>query len=93
MTIAPLQPIPQIAGPVRPDGEPAAGVVPSAPSMPAQAATPILNPDPVIDASLGIVVLQYFSQAGAITQTFPSRRQLDQYQIYGLKDQKLPGPD
>ncbi len=93
MTIAPLQPIQQIAGPARPDGEPATGAVPSAPSMPAQPAAPILNPDPVINASLGIVVLQYFSNEGAVTQTFPSRRQLDQYQIYGLKDQKLPGPD
>ena len=92
MTIAPLQPVQQIAGPTRPDGDPAAGAVPSAPSAPARAA-PILNPDPVINASLGIVVLQYFSNEGAVTQTFPSRRQLDQYQIYGLKDRKPPGPD
>ena len=83
MTIAPLSSLSQ-ATPVRADADdrPAASGPTPAPS--GASAAPLLNPDPVIDSSLGIVVLQYFSQAGDLTQTFPSRRQLDTYQIYGL---------
>ncbi len=89
MSIAPLPSVSQVAAAQRPanDARSAAGSAQAA-AAPSGSTAPLLNPDPVIDASLGIVVLQYFSNAGDLTQTFPSRQQLDSYEIYGLK-----GPD
>ena len=37
-----------------------------------------------IDPALGITVLKFFSSAGDLTQSFPSQRQLQSYQIYGF---------
>ena len=38
-----------------------------------------------IDPALGITVLRFFSAAGDLTQSFPSQRQLQSYQIYGFE--------
>ncbi len=86
MPIAPIPTLSQPAASTRPDIDRAAPPATSPANIaPASSTAPLLNPDPVINSSLGIVVLQYFSQAGNVTQTFPSRQQLDTYQIYGLK--------
>ncbi len=37
-----------------------------------------------IDPALGITVLKFLSAAGAVTQSFPSQKQLDSYRLYGL---------
>ena len=44
--------------------------------------TAVKFPSPVehLDAALGIEVLQFVGQNGAVTQSFPSQRQLDAYQ-------------
>ena len=44
----------------------------------------LLNPQPVIDPALGIVVTEYYSRAGQMTEQFPTARALDTYRIYGL---------
>ena len=93
MTIAPLPALSQVVSPTRADEDSRTGAPsPASTAAPVPtSAAPILNPDPVIDSSLGIVVLQYFSQTGDETASFPSRQQLDSYQIYGLKNGAPPG--
>jgi hypothetical protein len=88
MTIAPVETVSQAAAiaradqaarqppPVQPSATPAAA--------PSSSTAPLLNPDPVINPSLGIVVLQYFSRAGDVTKTYPSRQQLDSYELHGM---------
>ena len=44
----------------------------------------LLNPQPVIDPALGIVVTEYFNQAGQMTAQYPSAKVVDSYRIYGL---------
>ena len=79
MEVSPVQPAARAA---RSPAAPAETSAPAAPSASAAASkAPLLNPDPVIDASLGIVVLKYFSSNGDLTSTTPSPRQLAAYQI------------
>ncbi|WP_419729026.1 hypothetical protein [Lichenicola sp.] len=44
----------------------------------------LLNPQPVIDPALGIVVTEYFNQAGQMTAQYPSAKVVDSYRIYGM---------
>ena len=46
----------------------------------------LLNPQPVIDPALGIVVTEYFNRAGDLTSQYPTERMLDSYRIYGEPD-------
>lgn len=62
-------------------GEPrAAASLP--PPQPQQAATPspIANPSLRLDPALGLVVLEFRNDAGAVTSSIPSQRQLQAYQ-------------
>ena len=43
----------------------------------------LLNPQPVIDPALGIVVTEYFNRAGDLTSQYPTERVLENYRIYG----------
>ncbi len=64
----------------------------AAPQVPAR----LLNPQPVIDPALGIVVTEYFNQSGQMTDQYPSARAIDTYRIYGLHggtDEQMPGRD
>ena len=46
----------------------------------------LLNPQPVIDPALGIVVTEYFNRSGQMTDQYPSASAIDTYRIYGLHD-------
>ncbi len=66
---------------------------------PAAAVAPpvrLLNPQPVIDPALGIVVTEYFNRSGEMTRQCPSARAIDTYRIYGLhglQDEPAAGGD
>jgi hypothetical protein len=53
-----------------------------APPQPEQAAnpSPIANPSLRLDPALGLVVLEFRNDAGAVTSSIPSQRQLQAYQ-------------
>jgi hypothetical protein len=42
--------------------------------------TPVLNPTLRLDAALGLVVIEFRNDSGAITTSIPSQRQLQEYQ-------------
>ena len=56
------------------------GAVQATPSAPVR----LLNPQPVIDPALGIVVTEYFNRAGDLTSQYPTEKVLDNYRIHGL---------
>ncbi len=51
---------------------------------PAPAASPITNPTLRLDAALGIVVIEFRNDSGAITSSVPSQRQLQAYQKWDV---------
>jgi hypothetical protein len=70
---------------------PAADPVPAPP-----VATPIVNPTLRLDAALGLVVIEFHNDSGAITTSIPSQRQLQEYQRWqatrlGPAPQQNPG--
>ena len=42
--------------------------------------TPVINPTLRLDAALGLVVIEFRNDSGAITTSIPSQRQLQEYQ-------------
>ena len=73
-----ITPVAAATSPAVPDS---VATVPAAvPQVPVR----LLNPQPVIDPALGIVVTEYFSRSGQMTEQFPTARALDTYRIYGL---------
>lgn len=87
-----ITPVAGVAAPTAPDR------VATAPAAVQQAPVRLLNPQPVIDPALGIVVTEYFSRSGQMTDQYPSARAIDTYRIYGLHgnaDEAAPeaGPD
>ena len=56
------------------------------------AAPPILNPTLRLDAALGLVVIEFRSESGAVTTSIPSQRQLQEYQRWN-STQVGPAPD
>ena len=60
--------------------------VPKQPAAAPAAPVRLLNPQPVIDPALGIVVTEYFNRAGDLTSQYPTERVLDSYRIYGEGD-------
>ncbi len=56
------------------------GAAPAATGAPVR----LLNPQPVIDPALGIVVTEYFNRAGDLTSQYPTEKALDNYRIHGL---------
>jgi hypothetical protein len=53
---------------------------PEEPVRVVSAAPPILNPTLRLDAVLGLVVIEFRNQSGAVTTSIPSQRQLQAYQ-------------
>jgi hypothetical protein len=53
---------------------------PSPQPEPAANSSPIANPSLRLDPTLGIVVLEFRNDAGAVTTSIPSQRQLQAYQ-------------
>ena len=69
------------------EAPPAGGAAaPATPGAPVR----LLNPQPVIDPALGIVVTEYFNRAGDLTNQYPTERALQNYRIHGL-DQDVGG--
>ena len=79
MMVNPIQPVTRAAPSLPSFNEPSSQVAPAVQQAPSKA--PLLNPDPVIDAGLGIVVMQYFNRDGVVTSTTPSPRQLGSYRM------------
>jgi hypothetical protein len=50
------------------------------PAQAVPAAPPIINPTLRLDAALGLVVIEFRNNSGAITTSIPSQRQLQEYQ-------------
>jgi hypothetical protein len=73
--------LPAIAA-VHADSVPAAGQKLSAmdPTLAAPGAPPITNPTLRLDAALGLVVIEFRNQSGAVTTSIPSERQLRAYE-------------
>ena len=85
-----ITPVAAVAAPV-PAGAAATAKDP-APAVPVR----LLNPQPVIDPALGIVVTEYFNRSGEMTDQHPSTRAIDSYRIYGLhgvQDKPAAGGD
>ncbi len=65
-------------------GDAATGPKPTAetapPAEPTAAPSPIANPTLRLDAALGLVVIEFRNDAGAVTTSIPSQRQLEAYQ-------------
>ncbi len=76
MVVHPVQHAPRMPLSLPSSNEPPS---PAVPAPPPASKAPLLNPDPVIDATLGIVVLQTFNRDGVVTSTTPSARQLESY--------------
>jgi hypothetical protein len=75
-------------------------------ALPASVPMPIPNPTLRFDPLLGLVVIEFYSTAGAVTTSVPSQRQLEEYQKWnvshlgqspdGLPEKAstiLPGPE
>jgi hypothetical protein len=78
--------------------EPKAAPFPAPQSgQPAPAGQPYINPSLHLDASLGLVVIEFRDHAGAITSSIPSQRQIEAYRMHqaalpGSQDANPPGP-
>ncbi len=79
MQITPTSAVPAIQPTPRPT-EIAADATPTTPAAPVR----LLNPQPVIDPALGIVVTEYFNRAGDLTNQYPTERALENYRVHGL---------
>ncbi len=49
---------------------------------PAASARPFLNPSLRLDAALGLVVIEFRDDSGALTSTIPSERQIEAYRAH-----------
>ncbi len=68
---------------------------PPAPAdQPARPAQPFVNPSLRLDAALGLIVIEFRDDAGALTSTIPSQRQIEAYRMHqqALPQQALPQP-
>ena len=48
-------------------------------------AQPFINPDLRLDPALGLVVIEFHDQAGKLTSSIPSQRQMDAYRMHEEK--------
>ena len=82
--INPLTPL--ASPPIRPTAE---SNSPAQPGTPAAKPAPLyVNPDLKFDPAVGILVLEYHNDAGALTNSIPSQKQLDAYRYHQTP---LPG--
>lgn len=49
-----------------------------------QSATPLANPSLVLDPTLGLVVIEFHNNSGAVVNSIPSARQLEAYRMNGV---------
>lgn len=49
-----------------------------------RSATPRANPSLVLDPTLGLVVIEFHNNAGAVVNSIPSARQLEAYRMNGV---------
>ncbi len=82
LTIPAVQP----TSPTGPRGHPPTPPVPTAPG-PVQ---PYTNPSLRLDPGLGLVVIEFRNDAGAVTRSIPSKQQIEAYRTH---EQTPPGPD
>jgi len=79
--------------PVRASSVPVAERAPAADLAQATlVAPPVINPTLRLDAALGLVVIEFRNDSGAITTSIPSQRQLQAYQRW-ITTQFGPAPD
>ncbi len=57
---------------------------------PTRAATPMPNPQLRLDAALGLVVIEFRDDSGAITTSIPSQRQLEAYRMWEQRRTDAP---
>ena len=50
----------------------------------------LANPSLRLDPALGLVVIEFRNDSGAVTSSIPSQRQIDAYRLH---EQTPPGPD
>jgi hypothetical protein len=50
----------------------------------------LTNPSLRLDPALGLVVIEFRNDSGAVTHSIPSQRQIDAYRLH---EQTPPGPD
>lgn len=56
--------------------------IPPAHAPPPPSASPMPNPQLRLDAALGLVVIEFRDEAGTITTSIPSQRQLNAYRMW-----------
>ncbi|MGE0416995.1 MAG: hypothetical protein AB7O80_09335 [Acetobacteraceae bacterium] len=74
--------------------DPKAAAPAAAAERPVTPAQPFVNPSLRLDAALGLVVIEFRDDAGALTSTIPSQRQIDAYRAHqqALPHQAMPAP-
>ncbi len=83
--------------PVQPVAPPSREAVPTPSFQPAatQDATALPNPVLRLDSALGMVVIEFRNDSGAVTRTIPSQQQLDAYRTWertgSFSGQAAPG--
>jgi hypothetical protein len=61
---------------------PQAGKTPAPVAAAPTPAQPFANPSLRLDPSLGLVVIEFRNDAGAVTRSIPSQRQIDAYRLH-----------
>ena len=79
-------------GAVQPASATASRAHPSSPADPPAAAPvqPYTNPSLRLDPGLGLVVIEFRNDAGAVTRSIPNQQQIDAYRLH---EQTPPSPD
>jgi hypothetical protein len=83
MMISAIQAITSAADPPKSRSSPQARTEP-----PAVSPRPYINPSLRLDAALGLVVIEFRDDSGALTSTIPSERQIEAYRAH---QEALPG--
>jgi hypothetical protein len=71
----------ETAAGVRPTGAVPASAA-QATAAPSATANPTPNPTLELDAALGLVVIQFHNDSGAVTSSIPSQQQIDAYRLW-----------
>ena len=76
-----INPVPAVSA-VQPTAEPSLAPGPADPPAAKPGSVRLLNPQPVIDPALGIVITEYFNKAGRMTEQYPSAKAIDSYRMH-----------
>ena len=63
-------------------GKPQAAGAATSPAKAAVTSDPNPNPTLELNAALGLVVIQFHNQAGAVTSSIPTQQQIDAYRLW-----------